>query len=168
MDKIAITEDDNHHEAWYKVAREMTPEALGAFINQLMNGYVHDYGTIVHAIAACMSATMWACNKSEQGGITGFQANCMMWLVLEHAFCEKDALRLMTYGHLMYPQYRDKVVGISQSAFDELRKRCLETLKEDQNRVEAGKTPGMHPNVRQHMSDILKGIPPFGLIVTAT
>lgn len=73
MKKIKITEADHLEKEWMLDAKKQTLETLPEFINHLMNDYEHDYGTIVKATAAAMIATFEACEKSEQGGFTGFQ-----------------------------------------------------------------------------------------------
>ena len=79
-----ITEEMKIHEEWYKQAKEQTLETLPAFLNHLINDYGHDYGTICHAIAAGAIGAAYALERSPQGGITGFQAGCIMWCFIRH------------------------------------------------------------------------------------
>ena len=77
--KTPITEEMHLEKEWFELARKQTLETLPGFINYVMNDYMHDYGTICHAVAACALASAWAANDSPNGGITGFQANFVMW-----------------------------------------------------------------------------------------
>lgn len=114
--KQQITEEMKIHEVWYKEAKNMTLEGLPEFINHLMNNYEHDYGTICHAMTAGGIATMNAINKSDQGGITGFQAGAIMWEFIRNWMYRnnKTGLKLVDYDNFLYPQYEEnfrKTIG---------------------------------------------------------
>ena len=79
MDKIVITEEMHLEKEWFEDAKKQTIETLPDFMNHVLNDYDHDYGTIVHAVSACAIASAYAANHSENGGITVFQADCVMW-----------------------------------------------------------------------------------------
>lgn len=77
-----ITEEERVHEEWY-TARPKTTAELAEFVRHLVEDYEHDYGTICHAVAAAGLAAMRCVNTdSDQGGITGFQASCVLWSVI--------------------------------------------------------------------------------------
>lgn len=108
MKKI-ITEEMEMHEQWYEEAKDMTIEKLPEFIKKLTEEYTHDYGTICHAFTSVAIASMWAINKSSQGGITGFQAGCIMWEFIKHwnYTDNKLGMKLIDYDKLLYPQYAE-------------------------------------------------------------
>lgn len=110
MSKQAITEEMKLHEQWFEEAREMTLDKLPTFISHLLNDYNHDYGTICHAITAGAVATAWAMNNTPQGGITGFQAGCIMWGIIRqwNYRYNKTGLKIIDYDNFLYPQYYDK------------------------------------------------------------
>jgi len=78
--RILITEESGTHEEWYKEARNIRNiKQLKKFIKK-MKSYNHDYGTICHAMTAAALAAMWVVDRDPIcGGITGFQAGCIMW-----------------------------------------------------------------------------------------
>ena len=157
--KREITEEMGLHEQWYEDARKQTPTSYIAFNRHLMNDFEHDYGTICHAIAACGLSTMWAMNSHPNGGITGFQAGCIMWqFIVEWQSMRDEPLRLVTYKDMLYPQYEDKFQKtISKSTWDYLQKTAAENLAKDNS----GST-----NVRSHWQSIVDGHVPFGYVVS--
>lgn len=78
-----ITEEMNLQVEWYKQAKEQTVETLPKFIRHLTEDFCHDYGTIVHAMASAALATIWAMDKTDQGRITGSQANALQSIFIE-------------------------------------------------------------------------------------
>lgn len=78
MTKIQITEELGLHKEWYEEAKKQTLNTLPAFVSNLVENYSHDYGTICHAITAAALGAANAVEESPEGGITGFQANCIM------------------------------------------------------------------------------------------
>lgn len=157
-EKIKITEKSGVHEDWYK--EEVTLDTLLAFLRRLMGDYEHDYGTIVHALAAGMMATMRAMNKEPGAGITGFQASCLVWEVLGRILSKQDhAMKLMDYEDMLYPQYADKFKNtITTKTWDDLREKAADLLlKNDPKDV--------HANVVAHWKSIDNGEVPFGYSV---
>lgn len=153
--KKVITEKDGVQKEWYEQASKQTLETLPVFLNHLLNDYQHDYGTICHAITAGGLATMWAMNKHEQGGITGFQAGAIMWeFITNWNYSDnKTGMRLIDYDHLLYPQFAeefDKV--ISKETWDRLQEEANKLL-ETENGV---------ADVRAHWRSIKMGVIPFG------
>lgn len=98
------------HEQWFEEARKMTLDKLPDFIHHLLNDYGHDYGTICHALTAGAAATAWAMDNTPQGGITGFQAGCIMWGFIRqwNYRYNKTGLKIVDYDNFLYPQYNDK------------------------------------------------------------
>lgn len=161
MEKQIITEGMHIQDEWFKKANSsMTLEKFLEFLRHLSEDYVHDYGTVCHAMAAIAVAAMWAFNKSEgaRGGITGFQAGCVMWDVIRHMNYEnnKCGLRLIDMDDLLYPQYEYKFCSISSDTWEAVK-------KEAQNRLSERSTA--HPDVVAHWKSIVNGGIPFGLRV---
>ena len=96
-------------EEWLKKAKKATIETLPAFLKELTEEYSHDYGTICHAVAIGAIAAAWAVDHSPTGGITGFQAGCIMWEFIRHwnFSSNKTGLRIIDYDNFLYPQYED-------------------------------------------------------------
>lgn len=154
MEKQAINEEMKVHEQWYKEAKNVNLETLPAFLNHLMGDYRHDYGTICHALTAGSIATMWAMDKHEQGGITGFQASCIMWEFIRNWMSYESSLKLVKYDDMLYPQYEGKFAKtISKSVFEDLQKKAKKNLEESEF---------VHAAVKAHWESIVNGIVPFG------
>lgn len=156
MKKLKITEEMGVHEEWFEQAQQVKLENLQEFINHLLNDYEHDYGTIVHAIAAGAIATAWAMNNHEQGGITGFQASCIMWDFVKHwnyPFNE-TGLRITDFDEMLYPQYEHKFEKIiSRGTWKAVQAKAAKHLNEGYS---------AHPRVIDHWQSIADGIIPFG------
>ena len=152
-----ITERDGVHKQWSEMANGITLDTLPGFLKHLTEDYRHEYGTIVHAIAAGMQATLTAMNNSPQGGITGFQAGCLMWEVIEKCFHEKGPMRLVKYDDLLYPQHERSFTAISKETRDYVRQKAEENLGADITHVA--------PRVVEHWRSIARGAVPFGLRV---
>ena len=158
MSRKPITEDMNLQDEWFKKAKSMKPDDFPEFFRELTEDYEHDYGTVCHAMAAIGLASMWAFNNSEgaRGGITGFQAGCVMWEVIRHMNYEdnKCGLRLLNMDDLLYPQYEHKFTAISKDTWDAVKKEAQKHL------LERG---AAHPDVVAHWESIVNGKVPFGL-----
>ena len=157
---IPITEEMNLHEQWYKDARNQTIDTIGEFTRHLMEDYRHDYGTVCHAIAASMMATMYAANDTEYS-ITGFQASQVMWEVIKHMIFTTNqiGLRIIDYDKMLYPQYESFFTDrkITKEQFEMLQKVAKEKLELDRD--------GMHPKVVKHLESIVDGKVPFGYTI---
>lgn len=142
-------------EGWHAKARDVvTMRDVVAFYDELANDYEHDYGTICHAMAALGIAAMRALNNSEQGGITGFQAGCVMWEFIKHFMHMEGPMRLIEYKDILYPQFDDK--------FDKkLSKEMLEWLQEKAKKAMDGNVM-MSIAVAQRHHDIIAGKLPEG------
>ena len=164
----AITEEDNREdiEQWFADAKEQTFETLPEFIRHVMNDYIHDYGTVVHAIGACAVATAWACNRMDgaRGGITGFQASFVMWdFVRRWSYNNnKCGLRLVDFDNLLYPQYADRFAHtIPKSTWESVQKQA----KEELGKRDSEKPFAPVNRVVEHWKSIAAGNVPFGLTV---
>ena len=162
MSKIAINEEMNLHQEWFEQAKKQTLETLPKFVDHVMNDYVHDYGTVCHAIAACAIAAGWAANESEgaQGGITGFQAGFVMWdFIRQWEYTHNKAgLRIIDYDNMLYPQYEeDFQKTISASTWEALKSEAKKELERAEHYA--------HQDVVKHWHNIVNGKVPFGYMV---
>lgn len=150
-----ITEKDGVHQSWYK-ERPRTPEELAAFVTKLLTEYRHDYGTICHAVAASAIAAARTVDASNQGGITGFQAGCVLWEFIKNWMSwHEQPMKLVRVEHMLYPQYeRDFDKTIKRSDMEWLVERAKKELEKSDD--------FMVREVREHMERIAEGIPPFG------
>lgn len=157
MYKKIITEEMGLEKEWFAQAREQKLETLLAFMNHLLNDYGHDYGTICHAISACVLAAAYAADNSAQGGITGFQAGAVMWdFVRQWSYSNnKTTLRIIDYDNMLYPQYREYFEGrtISESTWKLIQNEAKKRLEEN---GPASK------EVIEHWKSIVNGVIPFG------
>ena len=158
MEKKEITEEMGLQKEWCERAKSMRPEDFPEFFREMTEDYIHDCGTVCHAMAAVGLAAMFAFNNSEGacGGITGFQSGCVMWQVIRHMNYEnnKCGLRLLDMDDLLYPQYEHKFTAISKDTWDAVKKEAQKRL------LERG---AAHPDVVAHWESIVNGKIPFGL-----
>lgn len=160
MERIIINEEMHLEKEWFAEARKQTMDTLPAFIDKIMNGYVHDYGTICHAVAACAIAAAWAANSAPSGGITGFQAGFVMWdFIKQWSFSDNECgLKIMDYDNMLYPQYEYRFEKtISPETWKKLQEKAKERLLMDRHTA--------HPLVVEHWERIADGNVPFGYVV---
>lgn len=152
---LEIKEEDLEQEEWYKAAKNMTVDRLPEFIRHLTKDYKHDYGTICHAVAASGLAAMHAMNKTPIGGITGFQAGCVMWEVIQRWMNFSGPLKLIEFENMLYPQFEHKFEKtISKTTWEYLQKRAKEFL--------AARTDAAAKTVVDHWKSVAEGNIPFG------
>lgn len=156
-----ITEADNKDviEGWFKTAETMTEEYLPEFVRHVLHDYKHDYGTICHAVAACALAAAWAADRSEQGGLTGFQGGFIMWQFIRRWLHKEGPLCLVEYRDMLYPQYEhefDRTITRETAKWlvDEARKELVGDIDRH-----------MPDEVRKHLERIAEGWIPFGYTV---
>jgi len=141
--------------AWFKQAKKIKKqEELQTFTDHLLNDYNHDYGTIVHAVAAIAlgAGSMGA----SIAGISGFQASFVMWdFIKQWQYSQnKSGLKILDYDDMLYPQYDRRFANtISKYTWDQLQKEAKDNLL---NREHA------HPDVIAHWQSIINGEVPFG------
>ncbi len=124
-----IVEEDGVHKEWVAEASEMTLEKLPAFITKLVEEYEHDYGTICHAIASGAIATANAIQRSPSGGISGFQAGCVMWEMIKQWGVFGDGpLRMVDFSDMLYPQYAYKFKSITRHVWETLQAKAKVNL----------------------------------------
>lgn len=161
MEKIPINEEMHLEKEWFAEAHKQTMDTLPAFMDKIMNGYSHDYGTICHAVAACAIAAAWAANSAPSGGITGFQAGFVMWDFVEQwSFSDNECgLRIVDYDKMLYPQYGYEFKKtISPDTWKRIKEKAKEKLASDGDSA--------HPDVVRHWMKIVDSdVPPFGYVV---
>lgn len=150
----ATEEQRERIEAWYQRARDGV-ESVDGFIAEL-GAIHHDYGTIVHAMAAAAIAACWKMDRTPAGGITGFQAGCVMWqFILRWGSVDAPA-RILDFTKMLYPQHADQFAcTLARSSWETIQSKAR-TLVE---------RPVLHPEVREHMERIVAGEVPFGWTV---
>ncbi len=165
MEKIKLEEETAKEviNQWKKESGEQSMETLPVFLNHLVNDYEHDYGTIVRAITAGMMATFSAINKSDQGGVSGFQASFIGWsMVDEFLHTGSCGAMLVKFEDMLYPQYEEKFTR------NEISKKLWKRLQEEANLklVDAAVSPDMqNTKVVDHWKSIVAGVVPFGYTV---
>lgn len=153
-----ITEDMGIHEEWYKKSKNISIDEIESFAKSLLNDYRHDYGTIVHAFTAAAIGIIRAMDSSSpQGGITGFQAGCIMWEFIRRWMRKEDiAMRLIMYDEMLYPQYEHRFSKkIPGNIWGWLQEEAKKKLSEAEGN-------DWHPRVIAHLESIVNGIIPFG------
>lgn len=138
-------------ELWMKKATEQTLETLPAFTKEMNELIPTTYGNCVHKTAIASVAISWAMNKEL--GLTGFQASEVMWEYITYWMNKHNPLKLLDYSEMLYPQYSYKFTTMTKSTHDWLKAEARKTLE---------KSDGMHPDVREHMEQIIMGKVPFG------
>ncbi|MBI2449674.1 hypothetical protein HYV49_05250 [Candidatus Pacearchaeota archaeon] len=159
----SITEEMGIHKEWYIQAKEQDMETLPEFMRHLSEDYDHDYGTICHAITASALAAATAFDRGPQGGITGFQAGCIMWEFILHwnalGVPNDSPLKLVQYYNMLYPQYENQFQKtISESTWKYLQEQAKKYIAESTEE----KTD---TEVWKHWKSIVDGMIPFGYTV---
>lgn len=160
--KLNEEKDRDIIQEWYKQAKQQTVETLPKFIKHLTEDYIHDYGTICHAVTAAGLAGMWAVDHSPEGGITGFQAGAIQWLFIREWTYKsnKCGLKLMDYDKMLFPQHESKFEKtIPPSIWEKIQKQARELLEENKKKsteIKAAST------VSKHWESIVNGEIPFG------
>lgn len=154
--KETVTEEMHPEKKWFAEAAKMTIDKLPDFVDRMIHGYNHDYGTAVHAVSACALAAAWAACGEDDTGLSGFQAGFVMWDFIRNWMKNgnKCGLRLLDYDDMLYPQYEEKMDKIiSKANWEALQKEAkknIETVKD------------AHPKVIEHWKNIVEGSVPFG------
>ncbi len=124
-----MTEQEYRDAVYAKAAEVRTPEDFAALIHE-MEQDEFDYGRIAYACCAAAFAGFNVMNRTKNGGITGFQAGCMMWeMVHKFGMFSDGPLRIQDFDNLRYPQYDHKwTVRISQEDANTLMERAKEMV----------------------------------------
>lgn len=140
---------------WFAEAKQQTLETLPAFLKKLSE-HPHDYGTICRAMGAAAIGAAWAIEHSPSGGITGFQASCVMWDFVQGWMSYSEPLSLMKASDLLYPQYADRYTTVSPSVWEWVQKQAKAN-------IDTNERTSVHPDVWSHWESIVAGTVPFGL-----
>ena len=126
---------------WRKEAKECTPETVGEFIRKLVTDYCHGYGSIAEALAVAALAGAWAVERSEQGGLTGFQWGWASLHALTLMQYENSILgiRVQKLDDILFPQYADKfaVITVRKDKAVKIRETAKKMLEEEHGAHEA-------------------------------
>ena len=143
-------------ELWEDRAK-LSTETFEEFFSYLQS-FKHDYGTTVWAASMVMRKAFYLWNRSEEGGITGFQASCLAWDMMDF-FGMKDpvGMRLMGYSELCFPEREGHFCEIPYEIWEMVRKFADEQIKDHGD--------SMLASHRSHMIDVRDGKVPFGLRV---
>ena len=151
-----------------KEVEGVTMETLPTFMELALNRS-HDYGTICVAIGMCAVAAVEAADRSEHGGITGFQAGAVFWEFLRGwGVFGEGPKRIVNYSNLLYPQHEYDFTTISQDTWDWVKEEAARLIKETETTGKVGKPFGVTPapQVLAHWKMIVESDrPPFGLVV---
>lgn len=143
-----------------KKRREIkTFEDLTEFLKYVEENCNYDYGGAPRAMAqACLAVGWYLAGKF---GITGFQANFVMWdFIRDWSFRRNQtSLKIVDYDNMLYPQNQDKFEKtITPSIWEAIQKAAKERLEEDREYP-------VHPDVQAHWESIVAGNVPFGYVV---
>lgn len=147
--------EKERYENWYAEAKNQTLETLPAFMERILNE-PQSYSSIVEAIAACAVGAAWAADRSDNGGLTGFQASGVMWRFIQSWMRLENScgLRLINYDDMLYPQYEDAFTKktINKEIWEAMQKKATELWLEGSG----------SERVRDHWHSIMEGNVPFG------
>ena len=142
-----------------KANKVKSKEELLQVIDEIIN-FKHDYGTIVIGCYAAMKAAFNVIERSPTGGITGFQASCLMWECIRDFRMSDGPARLVNYHNMLYPQYE----GSFEKVIDKDTWSWLQVeAKKSHDKVLNGETASAA--CIQHWLDIINGKVPFGYTV---
>ena len=171
------------HDEWYEESKNITLETLPKFLNKLSEDYKHDYGTICHAIITSALAAAKAIDRSPQGGITGFQASCIMWgFITNWMNYKNEPLGLVRFKDMLYPQHQLGFTSITLKTWEWIQKEAKKQLRKilifkrfgikeilfrrfDELGTHYGRQTNVHPKVFSHWKSICHGRIPFGYII---
>lgn len=135
-------------------------EELVSFIENIKDNYGSDYGETPRAIAQAALATAFYLADKEFG-ITGFQANFVMWdFLFDWQYPSNECgLKIVNYDDMLYPsnEYKFEKV-ISKETFVKLQEKAKDNI--------ANKNLShVHGKVLKHWQSIVDGNAPFGYVV---
>lgn len=152
-----MTEQEYKDYIYEKANNIKTKEDLDNLLAEITDTHeAFDYGKICYAISAAMLATLNYIDRSEVGGITGFQASIIGWEMIRMLFCfDEDAvLKLVNYSDMLYPQYKHQ--------FDKTIEKGLWIHLQEQAKQKLERCKNAHPDVIKHWKKIAAGEVPFG------
>lgn len=136
----------------FERARNIQSGQVDAFIAEMMS-QPQDYNTVVETVAACAIAAARAADRSEYGGITGFQAGGVMWRFIQRWLSIEGPMKLVRYEDMLFPQYENQYTSIGKDTWTWVQEQAKKKLQEH---------PEVHPKVLSHWKSIVAGTVPFG------
>ncbi len=152
------TEKEYKEHIYPKADLVKTPKDFEKLLKEITE-YNHDYGTIVYGCMAAMKAAFKLVNNSPYGGITGVQASCLGWELIQEFMMVKFPCKLTDYNNMLFPVYEDKFQkNINNDTWKHLQSEAKKNLAEKNEH-------GPHPRVEAHWKSIVNGEIPFGYTV---
>ena len=155
-----MTEQEYKKYIYDKANEVKNKKDLDKLLREVIKSKDLDYGKIVYAICGCMIATCNYINRSEVGGITGFQAGFIGWEMIKEytiTFNNQFGMKILNYGDLLYPQNEELFEkALDKDTWEALRKKAYENMKD---------SPDAHPRVFNHWKSIFQGEVPFGFVI---
>ena len=150
-----MTEQEYKNYIYKKADDIKTKEELDNMLAEVINNKELDYGKICYAISGCMLAVLNYIDRSEVGGITGFQASLIGWQMVRKLIVDSEiGMKLVDYSNMLFPQYEFEFEkNIPAEIWEKLQEKAKEKLE---------KVPDAHPNVIKHWQSIVDGEIPFG------
>lgn len=162
MKKLKVPFDDRVAQRYL----EQDNVSLDKLLEDLVETYEYDYGSICQMIGMFAVIAAKKANASDAGGITGFQANGVMWEFIQKWMHFDGAMKLVQYKNMLYPQYNDKFQKtISKDTFNWLQTEAQKKLDEYQNTKDSGRQVTVHEAVLEHWKALVNGMVPFGYTV---
>lgn len=142
----------------WQADRVKTPEQLAKFITKLSRRK-HNYASIIHACYTAMLGALRVMDHGPQGGITGFQAGLLGWLLtdkfLNHPM-PGSPMRLIKFSDMLFPQHKkDFAKYITPKQWKWVQQETRKLMRETRR----GR---VHTKVMEHWQSILSGKVPFG------
>lgn len=155
MKKIKVPFDER---AMQRYLDAEPPESMDALLKELIETYEYDYGSICQMIGLYAVLAARKADQSEAGGITGFQANGVMWEFIQKWMHIKGAMRLVNYNDMLYPQYEEEFQKfISCDTANWLKETAQKKLDEIKTA-----DYDVSETVIEHWMSIAAGMIPFG------
>lgn len=130
------------------------PESLDKFLADLLETYDVDYASVCVMMGMFGTIAANKFNETPIGGITGSQANAVLWEFISAFLRVEGPMKLVRFENMLYPQYEgefDKT--ITKNTFDYLEQAAKEKITA---------YPNASIEVRKHWESLINGNVPFG------
>jgi hypothetical protein len=152
MDEELCTEKQAREIFEEKLKDVKTKQDLMDYMD-FIEGYDHDYGTVVAGMAFTMRAAFQVMNRGKCGGITGFQAGFLGWEMIKEFMDVDGPAKLLDYNKMLFPQYEDSFrKTITKDTWEYIQEEAKKKLSDLP-------TSG---RVIKHWQGIVEGKIPFG------
>ena len=133
------------------------PDSMDNLLKELVDTYEFDYSSICQMIGMFAVIAANKANSSEAGGISGFQANGVMWEFIQNWMHLEGPMKLVRFDEMLYPQYEDHFQkSIDKETFKWMQEKAEESIK---------KHKSANQLVVDHWRRIVDGFVPFGYII---